>query len=116
MVPDTSEWRSSTYYDFMDEVDTDNLAWECLRRNTAYQRDFSKLVVEKPDTTTAETLGNRWGLRFPRPSQPHRTRTDRILDSRDRHKRPAYRPITRYAARDAALCVGPPTGTAKGRR
>lgn len=82
MVPDTTEWRSSTSYDFMDEVDTDSLAWECLRRNTAYQRDFSEtLLLDDVGSTKAETIRNRWGLRFPRPPQPQRPRTIGILDS-----------------------------------
>lgn len=82
MVPDTTEWRSSSSYDFMDEVGTDSLAWECLRRNTAYQRDFSEtLLLDDVGATKTETIKDRWGLRFPRQTQPYRPRTDRILDS-----------------------------------
>lgn len=82
MVPDTREWRTSSTYDFMDEVDTDNLAWECLRRNEGYQKDFSiSLAPALTDSKQIESIRTRWGLRFPRPSQPHRPGTDRILDA-----------------------------------
>lgn len=70
MVPDTREWRTSTEYDYMDEVDTDNLAWECLRRNARYQTDFSTFRDSEmrlpPD---GESISTRWGYDFPaRPS------------------------------------------------
>lgn len=82
MVPDTREWRTSTEYDYMDEVDTDNLAWECLRRNARYQTDFSTFRDSEmrlpPD---GESISTRWGLRFPCAPQPHRPRADRLLDA-----------------------------------
>lgn len=82
MVPDTKEWRTSSGYDFMDEVDTDSLAWECLRRNEDYQKDFSNsLASAQAARNQAENIRTRWGLRFPRTAQPHRPGTARILDT-----------------------------------
>ncbi|WP_368649772.1 MULTISPECIES: transcriptional regulator domain-containing protein [Brucella] len=82
MVPDTREWRTSSSYDFMDEVDTDNLAWECLRRNANYQKDFSTSIAAEPsDNSKAAMIQTRWCLRFPRPPQPLRARAKRILDA-----------------------------------
>lgn len=82
MVPDTKEWRQPSTYDFMDEVGTDDLAWECLRRNAKYQKDFSKsLATADTDEQQAEVIQNRWGLRFPRPPQPQWPRTISILDA-----------------------------------
>lgn len=82
MVPDTKEWRTSSAYDFMDEVDTDNLAWECLRRNEQYQKDFSvSLAPALRDDIQVEFIQTRWGLRFPRTTQPHGPGTSRILDA-----------------------------------
>jgi hypothetical protein len=82
MVPDTKEWRTSSAYDFMDEVDTDNLAWECLRRNEGYQKDFSiSLAPALADSKQVETIRTRWGLRFPPPTQSHRPGTSHILDA-----------------------------------
>ena len=82
MVPDTKEWRTSTSYDFLDAVDTKNLAWECLRRNTGYQKDFSASIASDPEEGDhPEMISTRWGLRFPRPSQPHRPGTGYLLDA-----------------------------------
>ncbi len=82
MVPETKEWRTSSAYDFMDEVDTDNLAWECLRRNEGYQMDFStSLAPTLTDSKQVEAIRIRWGLRFPRPPQSYRPGTSRILDA-----------------------------------
>jgi hypothetical protein len=63
MSPDASRWRSSEAYDYLDDLSAADLAWEYLRRNPDYQRDFQ----------TAEGRGDadwteRWGLRFPRRS------------------------------------------------
>lgn len=83
MVPDTSEWQSSETYDFMDEVDADDLAWECLRRNIGYQKDYASAVGPKvTDRKTVGAIPNHWGLRFPGSAQPHRSRTNGILDAR----------------------------------
>ncbi|MBR7653450.1 hypothetical protein KCX83_14090 [Brucella oryzae] len=82
MVPDTREWRTSALYDFMDEVDTDSLAWECLRRNEKYQSDFSEtLGNDEPNTEQADLIRRRWGLRFPGKAQPQRHRAKRLLDA-----------------------------------
>lgn len=73
MTPDTTEWRLSTPYDYMDYADVDGLAWECLRRNLQYQRDYAQ-STKGPLTVDNETeaMGSRWGLRFPRPAKSHR--------------------------------------------
>ena len=42
MGPDTSRWRSSDTYDYLDQLVAPDLAWECLRRNAVYQRDFAE--------------------------------------------------------------------------
>ncbi|MBB4020067.1 MULTISPECIES: transcriptional regulator domain-containing protein [Alphaproteobacteria] len=73
MTPDTREWRSSIPYDYWDDADIDALAWECLRRNPKYQRDYANIAKTpvRGDNET-EAIGNRWGLRFPRPPKPKR--------------------------------------------
>ena len=83
MTPDTKEWRSSTTYDYMDEIDVDALAWECLRRNSSYQKDFANAAnLEEDNARMTEAIVNRWGLRFPRPAQSGCTRSSHILDAR----------------------------------
>ncbi len=82
MVPDTKEWRQPSTYDFMDHVGVDELAWECLRRNANYQKDYSMtLVSDDEGDHQAQAIQTRWGLRFPRPPQPQRPRAVRILDA-----------------------------------
>jgi hypothetical protein len=75
MSPDTSRWRSSSDYDYVDQLTGPDIGWEWLRRNEAYQRDYAELthVSSEPPPLT-EGAGERWGLRFPcRPrSEVHR--------------------------------------------
>lgn len=94
MVPDTREWRRTALYDFMDDADADDLAWECLRRNKSYQNDFARSLDSdakgrKPD----EVIESKWGLRFPCSSQPLRLRPGHLLDAGNRQRRHPYRPF-----------------------
>ena len=64
-MPPASNWRSSASYMYVIELDPAELAWEFLRRNPDYQRDYRAIV----DTTErgvdpAEALARRWGLPF----------------------------------------------------
>jgi hypothetical protein len=61
MSPDASRWRSPEAYDYLDDLPAADLAWEYLRRNPDYQRDFQR-VSELDDSADWE---GRWGLRFP---------------------------------------------------
>lgn len=65
MRPDTSRWRTDSAYDFMDHAGVDHLAWECLRRNADYQKDYRDLRRnERLDRPLPEPMERRWGLRF----------------------------------------------------
>lgn len=65
MKPDTSRWRASSSYDFIDRAGVDDLAWECLRRNRDYQKDYARLRRGKAlDLPVSEEMETRWGLRF----------------------------------------------------
>lgn len=64
MTPDTSRWRSSPDYDYVDDLSAPDLAWEWLRRNDSYQQDFAQLASLPAElATTREGLG-KWGLQF----------------------------------------------------
>ncbi|WGR54729.1 transcriptional regulator domain-containing protein [Paracoccus versutus] len=66
MTPDASTWRSSTEYDHLDALTASDLAWECLRRNEAYDADFEESASDLGDPEPlAERIRQRWGLRFP---------------------------------------------------
>ncbi|RTL91037.1 hypothetical protein EJV44_20715 [Ancylobacter aquaticus] len=71
MSPNTSRWRSSSSYDYVDQLTAPDIGWEWLRRNEDYQRDYAELF-ESP--SPIERVGTRWGLRFPccPSSQVHR--------------------------------------------
>lgn len=71
MVPDTSRWKTSPDYDFMDDLSVGDLAWECLRRNKAYQKDYSGLWKNaQTDQPLPHFISQRWGVRFRRPPKP----------------------------------------------
>jgi transcriptional regulator len=57
------DWRSSRTYDLDHEADT-NIAWECLRRNPAYQQDYRS--VSNPRMSASAGFRNDWGLVFRR--------------------------------------------------
>jgi hypothetical protein len=68
MTPDTSGWRSSPTYDYVDDIAASDLAWEWLRRNSAYQQDYSDLTQATGDhhRHLTERTRSHWGLRFSR--------------------------------------------------
>ncbi|WP_246299809.1 transcriptional regulator domain-containing protein [Sinorhizobium psoraleae] len=65
MRPDTSQWRSSSTYDYVDDLSCPDLAWEFLRRNPGYQQDFLALQQTTADRKALLlALRQRWGLQF----------------------------------------------------
>ncbi|WP_230980531.1 transcriptional regulator domain-containing protein [Oryzicola mucosus] len=63
MTPDSTQWRNASKYAFIDQVAAEAVAWEFLRRNTKYQRDFAEHGNES-DPAIISQLRERWGLRF----------------------------------------------------
>ena len=59
------DWRSPAAYAYLTDLDLAGFAWEFLRRNPHYQRNFRN-VVGKPKSHTkfAQRSMTRWGLRF----------------------------------------------------
>src|ERR1700680_1307710 len=43
-MPSAPDWRSTAVYAYMNELDSAEFAWECLRRNLAYKRDYRTAV------------------------------------------------------------------------
>jgi hypothetical protein len=60
MTPDISRWRSSEIYENLDTLDAPDLAWEWLRRNTDYQKDYAR--ADSP--SLRRELRRKWGLQF----------------------------------------------------
>jgi hypothetical protein len=82
-MPDEPNWRRQETYDYIDQLSPAGLAWEFLRRNADYRRDYDRLM---PDTRMQanEALTAHWGLRFPDRSDPRRHRRRHLLDTHDR--------------------------------
>jgi hypothetical protein len=59
-MPKYSNWRSDAAYDYVDDLYSPELAWEYLRRNPDYQREYRKALRLSGEEAFAE----RWGLRF----------------------------------------------------
>ena len=69
-MPPASNWRSSAGYAYITELDSAELAWEFLRRNPDYQREYRATVrAMRRGGNPAEALARRWGLRFRRRSK-----------------------------------------------
>ncbi|WP_058634570.1 transcriptional regulator domain-containing protein [Aureimonas ureilytica] len=81
--PDQSRWRDDSAYDYMETLIVEDLAWECLRRNSAYQSDFSKHLNQAgPGSDGEAAIAQHWGLRFRRPAKSQRTGSADPLDTR----------------------------------
>src|SRR5260370_16661420 len=76
------DWRSAAAYQHAKVIPAAGFAWEYLRRDDDYHRDFDRLNRRKsPTATTLDVFSQRWGLRFPTQSVgAGRSRVD-ILDS-----------------------------------
>jgi len=60
------DWRSPTAYEHADSIPAAGFAWEYLRRDDDYHRDFEQVNGRRrPSPQSLETFSQRWGLRFP---------------------------------------------------
>lgn len=75
-MPDHGSWRSDDASDYLIQVERSGFAWEFLRRNPDYRRDFetmNRLLQNgtREDLEVVLALVQRWGLGFPmRPGAP----------------------------------------------
>lgn len=81
-MPNT-DWRTPATYAHAQNLSTAGFAWEFLRRDPDYRRDFRRVKASprgmvEPQTTFAD----RWGLRFPGGPQPACRRNATILVAR----------------------------------
>ena len=65
------EWRSEAAYAYLNDLTPAELAWEFLRRNPEYQRDYRAAADATADQAElSESLIAQWGLRFRDPFGP----------------------------------------------
>jgi hypothetical protein len=70
MTPNASRWQSDDRYDHLQNLTASGFAWEWLRRNEVYHRDFKAFRAGSDKPGRGETIRRRWRLRFPRRSDP----------------------------------------------
>ena len=63
-MPPMREWRSEAAYAYLNDLKPAELAWEFLRRNPNYRRDYHTAAGEAGEEGS-EPLIPQWGLRFP---------------------------------------------------
>ncbi|ABD89438.1 transcriptional regulator domain-containing protein [Rhodopseudomonas palustris] len=59
------DWRSPATYARAEALDHTGFAWECLRRNPDYRRDWQALG-RPPDQALMIPFRSQWGLSFRR--------------------------------------------------
>lgn len=87
MVLNRNQWRSDAAYDYLDDLDTEGLAWECLRRNAAYQSEYAARKTGATDSSAVDDLiRQHWGLRFCDESASFPARRNRLLGTGSRYR------------------------------
>ncbi|TPL35561.1 DUF6499 domain-containing protein [Mesorhizobium sp. B2-4-8] len=63
------DWRSQSTEDALNRLERQGFAWEFLRRNPDYRRDYDRLCgppAHRPrDLQPYRSVALHWGLRFP---------------------------------------------------
>lgn len=59
-----ADWRSKEAYPDTETAETADIAWEWLRRDRGYQRDYQALVSSERSSDMAEQFRRKWGLSF----------------------------------------------------
>lgn len=57
-------WRSPASYLDLQDVETPDIAWECLRHNVDYQRDYDAMIASRPDRQVTPEFRRKWGICF----------------------------------------------------
>lgn len=95
MKPETARWHEDASYDYFDDLSVEGLAWECLRRNEAYQAHYQSLATIGAETEPlSRKAEQRWGLRFRGTAFGERFGADRALVGAGQPGRRAPRSIS----------------------
>ncbi|MCK1734355.1 hypothetical protein IVA79_10410 [Bradyrhizobium sp. 138] len=59
-----ADWRSEKAYPDAKNAEAVDIAWEWLRRNGEYQRDYMALAMSERSGAMADHFRHQWGLSF----------------------------------------------------
>ncbi|WP_442869775.1 transcriptional regulator domain-containing protein [Bradyrhizobium sp. CCBAU 11361] len=59
-----ADWKSKKAYPDAKKTEAEDIAWEWLRRNCEYQRDYMALAASKRSSAMAHQFRRQWGLSF----------------------------------------------------
>lgn len=65
MTNGASHWRMAEEYRHIETLKPSDIAWEFLRRNPDYIRDYEEFAGSDHPAMIAGDICRRWGLRFP---------------------------------------------------
>ena len=64
-MPRKADWRLATTVETLHRIDRAGFAWEFLRRNPRYRKEYSQISKAATKASqVVETVGQRWGLSF----------------------------------------------------
>jgi hypothetical protein len=101
-MPDDKSWRSQEATAYLDSAQRTGFAWEFLRRNPDYRKDYEHMSRHVASGTTialeaALALAQHWGLSFPvRSTATERPRTDVVGVQRSPGRNGAHDGATRH--------------------
>lgn len=58
------DWRSEQDYANFEKAEAADIAWEWLRRDSEYGRDFGSLTAAAQSNGAPHQFRNKWGLSF----------------------------------------------------
>ena len=58
------DWRSPDSFKSLENADITHIAWEGLRMNVEYQRDYQTMIANSPDGEVTNEFRRRWGICF----------------------------------------------------
>ena len=78
----STDWRSPAAYAHAKSIPAAGFAWEYLRRDEDYRRDFHRVRrLPRLDSDVQTAFSERWGLRFPGGPGPLRRAGRAVLDA-----------------------------------
>lgn len=77
-----ANWRNAETYQYLEDLNSAELAWEFLRRNFDYQQEVADSNPLNDRAVAA--LNAHWGLRFPDSPEPASHKRRHLLEPRRR--------------------------------